>query len=86
EDRWLIECDLATEASATIRAKASRHLAYYRSASESVHPRVLWAVPDLRRAEQIADVLRRLPTPADRLFAICLLDEVAGFLASEAHS
>ncbi|MGH2853019.1 MAG: replication-relaxation family protein [Solirubrobacteraceae bacterium] len=86
EDRWLIEVDLATEASATIRAKALRHLAFYRSASEPVHPRVLWAVPDVRRAEQIADVLRRLSAPADRLFAICLLDEAVSFLAAEAHS
>jgi hypothetical protein len=86
EDRWLIEVDLATEASATIRAKALRHLAYYRSASEPVHPRVLWAVPDMRRAEQIADVLRRLPAPAVRLFAICLLDEAVSFLAAEARA
>jgi hypothetical protein len=86
EDRWLIEVDLATEASATIRAKAERHLAYYRSGSETVHPRVLWAVPDKRRAEQIAEVLRRLPAPADRLFSICLSDEVVGFLATEAGS
>jgi hypothetical protein len=86
EDRWMVEVDLATEASATIRAKANRHLAFYRSASELVHPRVLWMVPDVRRAEQIADVLRRLPTPADRLFAICLLHEAVSFLAAEAHS
>jgi hypothetical protein len=86
EDRWLIEVDLATEASATIRAKARRHLAYYRSGSEPVHPRVLWTVPDVRRAEQIADVLRRLPAPADRLFAVCLLDEAVAFLATEASS
>jgi hypothetical protein len=86
EDRWLIEVDLATEASATIRSKAKRHLAYYRSASEPVHPRVLWAVPDVRRAEQIADVLRRLPAPADRLFSICLLNQAVSFLAAEASS
>jgi predicted DCC family thiol-disulfide oxidoreductase YuxK len=86
EDRWLVECDLATESSATIRAKAERHLAFYRSGSEPVHPRVLWAVPDGRRAAQITDVLRRLPAPAERLFAVCLLDEVAGFLAAEARS
>jgi hypothetical protein len=86
EDRWLIEVDLATEASGTIRSKAERHLAFYRSASEPVHPRVLWVVPDVRRAEQIAAVLRRLPAPADRLFAICLLDEAISFLAAEARS
>lgn len=86
EDRWMIEVDLATESSATIRAKALRHLAYYKSASEPVHPRVLWAVPDIRRAEQIADVLARLPADAKRLFAICLLDGTVAFLAAEAHS
>jgi hypothetical protein len=86
EDRWLIEVDLATEASTTIRAKAERHLAFYRSGSETVHPRVLWAVPDVRRAEQITGVLRRLPAPAERLFAVCLLDVVPGFLAVEARS
>ncbi len=86
EDRWLIECDLATEASATIRSKAERHLAYYRSGSEPVHPRVLWAVPDSRRAEQIREVLHHLPAPAEQLFAICLLNEVVEFLAAEARS
>jgi hypothetical protein len=86
EYRWLIEVDRATEASGTIRSKATRHLAFYRSGSEPVHPRVLWAVPDMRRAEQIAEVLRHLPAPADRLFAICLADEVAAFLAAEASS
>jgi hypothetical protein len=86
EDRWMIEVDLATESSATIRAKALRHLAYYKSASEPVHPRVLWAVPDSRRAEQIADVLARLPADVKRLFAVCLLDGTVAFLAAEAHS
>jgi len=86
EDRWMIEVDMATEASGTIRSKATRHLAYYRSAAEPVHPRVLWAVPDRRRAEQIADVLHRLPAIARRLFSICLHDEVAAFLAAEASA
>lgn len=86
EDRWLVECDLSTESSATIRAKALRHIAYYKSASEPVHPRVLWAVPDTRRAEQIADVLARLSVDAKRLFAICLLDGTVAFFAAEAHS
>ncbi|MGH2911016.1 MAG: replication-relaxation family protein [Solirubrobacteraceae bacterium] len=86
EDRWQIEVDLATEARMTIRLKAQRHLAYYRSARETVHPRVLWAVPDQRRAEQITEALRHLPAPAQRLFAVCLLDEVVEFLAQEARS
>jgi hypothetical protein len=86
EDRWMVEVDMATEASGTIRSKATRHLAYYRSAAEPVHPRVLWAVPDKHRAEQIADVLHRLPDIARRLFSVCLHDEVAAFIAAEARS
>lgn len=86
EQRWMIEMDMATEASATIRSKALRHLAYLRSASEPVHPRVVWAVPDARRAEQVGEVLRRLPAPADRLFSVCLMDEVMGFVIREARS
>jgi Replication-relaxation len=90
EDRWFSEVDLATEHTGTLRAKCERYLAHHRTGTEQqdhgIYPRVLWAVPDVRRAEQIADVLRRLPTPADKLFSICLLDEVVGFLASEARS
>ena len=77
---------MATEASATIRSKALRHLAYYRSASEPVHPRVLWAVPDERRAEQVTNALSRLPAEARRLFTVCLMDAAVGLLAAEARS
>jgi Replication-relaxation len=86
EYRWMVEVDMATEATGTIRAKAARYLAHYRAAGEPVHPRVLWAVPDARRGEQIEGALHRLPDPAARLFSICLLDEVARFLATEARS
>jgi hypothetical protein len=86
ESRWMVELDMATESSTTIRAKAKRYLAHYRSASEPVHPRVLWAVPDARRAEQITDILARLPAPAERLFAICLQDEISPRLIAEARS
>jgi hypothetical protein len=90
EDRWLVEVDMATEHKSTLAGKAGRYLAHYRSGSEQhqhgVYPRVLWAVPDARRAEQIADVLHRLPAPAERLFSICLLDEVMAFMTTEASS
>jgi hypothetical protein len=86
EDRWMIEVDLATESSITLRAKIDRHLAYWRSGSESIHPRVLWSAPDERRATQIADVLHRVPEEERRLFSLSLASEVAGFLAREARS
>lgn len=90
ESRWMVEVDMATEASTTIRSKAARYLSHYRSGTEQhqhgVHPRVLWAVPDARRAEQIEGALARLPAPAERLFSICLQDDAAGLLAGEARS
>lgn len=90
EDRWFLECDLATEASGTLTAKFNRYLAHYRSGREQhehgIYPRVLWAVPDDRRAVQVGEVLRRLPAEAQRLFTVCLLDEVVQRLSAEARS
>ncbi len=86
EDRWYVEVDLATEATGTVLAKAKRYLAHHRSGSERVHPKVLWAVPDTRRAERIQSALSRLPAEAQRMFAVCLTSEVVEFLATEARS
>jgi hypothetical protein len=90
EDRWNIEVDLGTEHAGTLLAKAKRYQAHYRSGSEQsqhgVYPRILWAVPDARRAHQVEQVLRRLPAEAQRMFAVCLLGEVAGYVAMEARS
>jgi len=89
EDRWFLEIDLATESSTTIAAKAQRYLEHFRSGSEQrsagVYPRVIWAVPDRRRAEQIADALGSLPAAAERLFVIWPYTEVIGRLAAEAR-
>jgi hypothetical protein len=86
EDRWLIEVDLATEATGTIGAKAKRYLAHYRAGSEQVHPRVLWIVPDERRAEQIVGALERLPATSRRMFSVCRFEQTIDFLATEASS
>jgi hypothetical protein len=86
EDRWYVEVDLATEATGTILAKAKRYLAHHRSGSERVHPRVLWAVPDTRRAERVHSALGRLPLEAQRMFAVCLQDQVVERLTTEARS
>jgi len=90
EDRWFVEVDLATEHAATLLAKAKRYISHYRSGSEQsqhgVYPKVLWVVPDGRRAVQIGDMLRRLPGETRRMFSVCLLDEVASWLAGEARA
>jgi Replication-relaxation len=90
EDRWMIEVDLASESGRTIARKAARSLEHYRSGREQsqhgTYPRVLWAVPDQQRAEQITGVLDRQSPEVRQLFTVCLLAEVAGLLASEARS
>jgi len=90
EDRWFIEVDLATESLATITGKANAYLAHYRCGDEQrrhgVYPRVIWTVPDRRRAEQIAKALGRPSLGTERLFAIWPYDEVIGRLAAEARS
>lgn len=90
EDRWFVEVDLATEARGTIAAKAQRYLAHFRSGTEQrehdVYPRVLWTVPNRRRAEQITDALGSLPEAAQRLFVVWPYDEVIGRLGAESTS
>jgi Replication-relaxation len=90
EDRWFVEVDMATEASGTLTAKFKRYLAHYRSGREQhahgIYPRVLWAVPHGRRAVQVGEVLRRQPVETQRLFTVCLLDEVMERMSAEASS
>lgn len=90
EDRWFIEVDLATEARGTLVTKAQRYLTHFRSGSEQrhhdVYPRVLWTVPNQRRAEQITDALAALPDAARRLFVVWSYDEVVGRLGAESTS
>jgi len=90
EDRWMIEVDLATEARGTLTAKFKRYLAHYQSGAEQrdhgIYPRVLWAVPNKRRAELVQEVLRGLPSETARLVTVGLLDEVVERLQAEASS
>ncbi|HEY2141887.1 MAG TPA: replication-relaxation family protein [Solirubrobacteraceae bacterium] len=90
EHRWALEIDMATESPSTIRSKALRYLAHYHSGSEQakhrVYPRVLWVVPNEQRAEQIRQVVRRLPSDAERLFTICRFENAVALLTSEARS
>lgn len=90
EDRWFIEVDRATEASGTLVSKAQRYLAHYRSGAEQgrhgVYPRVVWTVPDRRRADQVRAALGRLPAEARRLFVVWLYAETVGRLIAEAGS
>jgi hypothetical protein len=90
EDRWMVEVDLGSESGRTIARKTTLYAQHYRSNAEQhehgVYPRVLWVVPDERRAEQIHSVLDRTPEQVRRLFTVRAFDEATGFLAAEARS
>lgn len=86
EDSAFIEVDMATESSTTVRSKAETYLAHFRGGEEQrargVYPRVIWAVPDERRAQVILKALTRLPEPAKRLFAVTSHDLLTAALVA----
>jgi len=89
EYRAMVELDLGTESSSTIRRKAERHLAYHRTGEEvrqhGVHPRIIWTAPNARRVQQLQNVVHRLRAPRT-LFVVCELSELVPFLIREAGS
>lgn len=80
------EIDLGTESLPTIRRKCQIYLRYWRSGLDQqrhgVFPRVVWLVPDERRRQGIAGVLRRLPRDAQRLFTTALVSDGSAVLTT----
>jgi hypothetical protein len=89
-DHWWVEVDQATEASATISAKATRYLDYLQTGDEirehGVFPRVIWTAPSRKRAEQLQAAIAGVAGVPEGLFVVWPYDEVVGRLASEARS
>ncbi|HEX2903376.1 MAG TPA: replication-relaxation family protein [Jatrophihabitans sp.] len=86
EDHWFIEVDRATESLPTLIRQCQQYETYRRSGREQAErglfPRVLWVVPDERRADKL-DAALRLARNLDRqLFRITtpehLIDIIAG--------
>lgn len=73
EDRWFIEIDRATESSVAVLRKCRTYLDYRATGVEErehdVFPRVLWAVPHERRAEQLRRAFRNATLPME-LFTV----------------
>lgn len=90
EDRWAVEIDMATEAGGTLHAKCWHYVEHYRSGSEQhaygTYPRVVWATTTQRRAEQLSEMIGRLPEEASRLFTVCRQDELIALLARKARA
>ncbi len=74
---WLVEIDRSTESLKRIRIKATQYLDYWRTGIEQARPelrgtfpRVLWSVPDDKRAAALRRTLATLPNPAEAMFAV----------------
>lgn len=80
EDYWFLEVDLGTERTPALGRKCSLYRGYWQSGAEQARtgglfPRVLWLVPDARRAEVLRGVARRQPGKAAEMFDVVLADE-----------
>lgn len=78
---WFVEVDRATEGLKRIRTKAIQYLDYWRSGREQerlgVFPRVLWSVPDEKRANSIRRTLAELPDPSTEMFVVAVAKDSA---------
>ena len=82
EDHWFLELDLGTEHTPTLARKCNIYRSYRRSGTEQakhgVFPRVLWLVPDERRADVLRSVIRRQPQDAAEMFDVALSERGGG--------
>lgn len=82
EDSYFIEVDMGTEGSRTLERKLRDYLAYEASgveqAERGVFPKVLWLVPDTKRAQTITACTLRLPHSARRLFTVAPFADLLG--------
>lgn len=90
EHAWFVELDMGTQGRGAIAVKAKRYLRYYRTgieqAANAVFPRIVWAAPSARRAEQLTAFLEDVGGDGGRLFTVCHHDELLGCLTSETPS
>lgn len=89
EVRWFVEIDRATEHLPTVIRKCERYQAYWHSGAEAAHhevfPRVLWSVPDQRRAEAIARAIAARRSLSRELFTAAVASEAAAVLTTSTN-
>lgn len=85
-DYWWYEADLATESLPTIRAKLLAYVDFANRGQlglDGIVPRVLVGVPTAKRQAAVQSVTQTLPRPADALFVVAAMPEVAQVMESE---
>jgi Replication-relaxation len=82
---WFVEVDRGAESRPVLKTKCGRYIDYWLSGREDTHtsvfPAVLWLVPDVVRAEILAQVIEQLPKDARQLFQIGLFDQAVETLS-----
>jgi hypothetical protein len=87
-DHWWVEVDLATEAVPTLRGKFLAYVDFVQQGQlgpADVVPRVLVTVPTEARMRVMAQVVARMPAPADEMFTVVLHEEAVDVLVEELH-
>jgi hypothetical protein len=88
EHRWFVEVDLDTEHLPTVMRKCHLYDRYYQSGDEQhahgVFPKVLWSVPDERRAQRIRDALDHQRSLTADLFEVTSAVDLIGALIGAA--
>lgn len=85
-DYWWYEADLATESLPTIRTKLLAYLDFVQRGQlgpDGIVPRVLIGVPSAKRQADVQSVINSLPDPAEVMFAVALIPDVATVMARE---
>lgn len=85
-DFWWYEADLVTESLPTVRSKLMAYLDFVQRGQlgpDGVVPRVLIGVPSSRRQADIQSVIHALAEPAEVMFTVALMADVATVMASE---
>lgn len=87
EDHWFLEVDLGTEHPPTVVRKCRLYLDYHASGDEQdrlgLFPRVVWVVPDQRRADRLMAAVRQARLD-QTIFRISTVDGLCELLAGGA--
>lgn len=90
EDRWMVEVDQNTEHAGALKRKLERYDQHFASGREQdqhgVYPRIIWAVPDTKRADQLHRLIERQGNLAQRLHTVTTQDALVPLLVSEARA
>jgi hypothetical protein len=88
ELHWFVEVDRATESIGRVARQCERYRAYQdtglEQVREDVFPKVLWTVPDERRADQVAAAVRRNQPTTEDLFAVVEFPRALSVLVGDA--